>query len=66
MEPAVVECLRCGHQRPRLSARRAGHDAGSCPRCSYVGWAPAAELTEWMRRLVRDVPLERRLHAPVG
>jgi hypothetical protein len=32
-----------------------------CPRCEYVGWAYANDLSERTRRLLRDLPLERRL-----
>jgi len=56
MSPLTVECLQCGH--PRDHSRRSG--AGECPRCGYVGWAPAGDLDERTRRLVRDIPLERR------
>jgi hypothetical protein len=61
VEPVAVECLRCGHQRALDPARRRRHDAGECPRCAYVGWAPSDELTEHTRRLVREYPVERRL-----
>jgi hypothetical protein len=37
--------------------------AGECPRCRYVGWADAAELTERTRGLYRAAPLERRVRA---
>jgi Zn ribbon nucleic-acid-binding protein len=53
----VVECLRCGSQR--LTQAEA-HDHGDCMRCGYVGWAPAAELSEHTRRALRDRPLELR------
>ena len=62
-ETLTLECLRCGATR---DARRAwGHvDAGECPRCQYVGWARSRELSESVRRLLRERPLERRrLHA---
>jgi hypothetical protein len=41
-EPVV--CLRCGKQRDDCDAE--------CPRCGYVGWAPAARLDEHERRLL--------------
>jgi len=31
-----------------------------CPRCGYVGWAPAGALSERERSILRDRPLERR------
>jgi hypothetical protein len=56
----VVECLCCGSQRLIGPAE---HHHGDCPRCGYVGWAPAAELSEHTRRALRDRPVEsRRLH----
>jgi len=62
MPPAMgslrIECLRCGETR----ARRPNHrvDDHECPRCSYVGWASSAELSEAQRRLLRERPVERR------
>jgi hypothetical protein len=58
-----VECLGCGHRRAvRARERRSGDD--ECPRCHYVGWASAADLSENTRRLLRDRPVDRRrLHA---
>jgi hypothetical protein len=54
-----VECLNCGHRRAVLAAeQRTGED--ECPRCRYVGWASSAELTERMRRMLRERPVERR------
>jgi hypothetical protein len=49
----LAECLSCGQVRERTSA-------DECARCAYVGWAPAQQLTEPERKLVRDRPLERR------
>jgi hypothetical protein len=37
-----------------------GRDAGECPRCEYVGWALVADLTEKLRRVLRERPPERR------
>jgi hypothetical protein len=53
----VVECLRCGCQR-LVADERHGH--GDCQRCGYVGWAPAADLSEHTRRALRERPLEAR------
>ena len=37
---------------------------GECPRCSYVGWAESAVLTETLRRDLRERPVEaRRIYA---
>ena len=59
MEPLVVECLRCGSHRERTTAplRQATQE---CPRCGYLGWAPADDLTERERRVLQNRPLERR------
>ena len=32
-----------------------------CPRCGYLGWARAGELSENTRRLLRERPLPERL-----
>jgi hypothetical protein len=50
-----VECLRCGETREIT-----GRDAGECARCEYVGWALVADLTEQLRRILRERPPERR------
>jgi len=52
----MVECLSCGKRR---------EDPGvECPRCAYVGWAPAEDLTERLRRRLRDRALvDRRMRA---
>jgi len=58
-----VECLSCGYRRAvRASEKRSALD--ECPRCDYVGWASSADLSERMRRLLRERPVDRRrLHA---
>ena len=54
-----VECLSCGYRRAeRDTALRTAGD--ECPRCHYVGWASSAELSERMRRLLRERPVGRR------
>ena len=60
----MVECLRCGDTR-EIDARAGAHtDTGQCDRCEYVGWARVGELTEALRRRLRERPPERRrLHA---
>jgi hypothetical protein len=60
MEKLSVECLRCGTLRtvPRDGSHHV--DAGECPRCMYVGWAPSNALNETVRRRIRDEPPERR------
>ncbi|HWH54415.1 MAG TPA: hypothetical protein VNT04_02450 [Gaiellaceae bacterium] len=64
MEKLAVECLRCGDTRQVLARASEHLDAGECDRCEYVGWALAADLTEKLRRVLRERPPERRrLHA---
>jgi hypothetical protein len=55
-----VECLRCGEERALEQPAGRKVDAGSCPRCKYVGWAPSESLDETLRRRVRMRPLEQR------
>jgi hypothetical protein len=54
-EKLTVECLRCGDTR-----EVDGRHTGECERCEYVGWALVAELTEALRRVLRERPPERR------
>jgi hypothetical protein len=61
VESLTVECLRCGHSRAFTPGPRRHEEAGSCPRCQYVGWAYSSDLNEKTRRLFRELPLERRL-----
>ncbi len=56
VEMRMVECLNCGTSR-RVPP---GAAEGECSRCGYVGWAESESLTETLRRLLRDRPLERR------
>ena len=57
----MIECLNCGQTRTRPAETTRRIDIGDCcPRCGYVGWAPSAELTENVRRALRDRPLPRR------
>jgi len=59
MESLVVECLRCGSSREaEVSPLRQANP--ECPRCGYVGWAPAGDLTERERRVLQARPLEQR------
>jgi hypothetical protein len=63
MKRLLVECLNCGLQR--LLTLPDGKVVASCecPRCGYLGWARAGELSEDMRRLLREHPLVDRLAA---
>ena len=55
-----VECLRCGYVREVLARAGENVNAGECDRCEYVGWALVADLTEKLRRVLRERPPERR------
>jgi hypothetical protein len=57
VERLEVECLSCGDHRVVVPEEGRRLDAGDCPRCGYVGWAPTASLTERTRRLLRELPL---------
>jgi uncharacterized membrane protein YvbJ len=48
----MVECLNCGK-------RRSEHEV-ECPRCAYVGWAPVEDISERLRRRLRERPLSGR------
>jgi ribosomal protein L37E len=50
----LIECLRCGERRDDL------RQEPECPRCGYLGWARVAELTELIRRRLRERPPESR------
>ena len=60
MDTLMIECLRCGDVREVPEREDAHVDAGECKRCDYVRWASVADLTEKLRRLLRDRPPERR------
>ena len=60
METLSVECLRCGQVRQISERPGVNVDAGECDVCEYVGWAFAADLTEKIRRVLRERPPERR------
>ena len=40
-------------------------EPGECLRCGYVGWARREELTETLRRALRERTTERRRLRPV-
>jgi hypothetical protein len=52
----MVECLNCGKRRP--------FPEHECPRCAYVGWAHTEDVTETLRRRLRErVLTDRRVRA---
>jgi hypothetical protein len=60
MARETVECLRCGVCRSVSDGGRQRLDPGECPRCHYVGWALALDLSESTRRRIRRLPPHRR------
>jgi len=58
--PSSLECLACGERRSAIDSVHTHLSTGECPRCGYVGWAPATDLSEYTRRALRDRPVERR------
>jgi Zn ribbon nucleic-acid-binding protein len=65
MDRVLIECLGCGERR-RADRDASGQIAGGeCSRCGYVGWAAPADLSELVRRALRDFPPERRRLRPI-
>ncbi|HEY7003063.1 MAG TPA: hypothetical protein VH281_02180 [Gaiellaceae bacterium] len=65
-EKHAVECLRCGTFRTVERARTQRLDPGECGECGYLGWALMADLSEPVRRTLREqapVLYLRRLRA---
>jgi hypothetical protein len=65
-EKHAVECLHCGTFRTVERERTQRLDPGECQRCGYLGWALVADLSEPVRKTMRERPPERRgprLHA---
>ena len=60
MERPLVECLNCGQERMLTLPQGKVVASGDCPRCGYLGWARAGELSEDARRLLREHPLAER------
>ena len=56
----AVECLRCGSFRTVERERHERLDPGECQGCGYVGWALAADLSEPVRKTLRERPPEYR------
>jgi Zn-finger nucleic acid-binding protein len=60
MRRVTVECLACGAARSVVESERRRLEPGDCPRCGYVGWARRSELTETLRRALRERQTDRR------
>jgi len=56
----LIECLCCGQQRPYTTGPGRHQESGECPRCRYVGWAFVEDVSESLRRVLRDRPPEYR------
>ncbi len=56
----VIECLCCGQQRPYTACSGRHPEPGECQRCRYVGWAFVEDVSESLRRGLRDRPLQYR------
>ena len=57
-EKHAVECLRCGTFRTVERERTQGLDPGECAKCGYLGWALVADLSESVRKNLRERPPE--------
>jgi hypothetical protein len=65
-EKHAVECLRCGTFRTVERERTERRAPGECRTCGYLGWALVADLSESVRRSLRERAPElrgRRLYA---
>jgi len=61
-----VSCLACGTVYPKPSSLGTAESNPGCPRCGYVGWAPAEQDEDdevmqgpWLSRSFADLPLRR-------
>jgi hypothetical protein len=59
-EKHAVECLHCGTFRTVERERTQRLDPGECARCGYLGWALVADLSEPVRKGLRERSFERR------
>lgn len=59
MTTVDVECLRCGASRLAVENSR-NTEAGPCPSCGYVGWAPRGTLTPDERHELQERLAEQR------
>ena len=65
-----VSCLACGTVYPKPSSLGTAESNPGCPRCGYVGWAPAEQDEDdevmqgpGLSRSFADLPLRRFWHA---
>ena len=65
MERVTVECLSCGERREVTCERGRQVRPGECERCGYVGWANSSDMSELLRRVIRERPVERRRLRPI-
>ena len=65
-EKHAVECLHCGTFRTVERERTQRLDPGECAQCGYLGWALVADLSDPVRKTLRERAPElrfRRLRA---
>ena len=60
VERPAIECLRCGKQHRLVQSPWRRLQGSECPRCGYLGWAEVKDLTEPVRKALRDRPVELR------
>jgi hypothetical protein len=60
----IVECLSCGTRREATGFTC--DELGVCPRCNYVGWALATDLSEDEREGLQAVPPPSRPQRDAG
>jgi len=59
-EKHAVECLHCGTFRTVERERTQRLDPGECAQCGYLGWALVADLSDPVRKTLRERPPELR------
>jgi hypothetical protein len=60
-EKHAVECLRCGTFRTIERGLNERLTPGECSTCGYLGWALIADLSEPVRRTLRERPPQLRI-----
>jgi Zn ribbon nucleic-acid-binding protein len=60
----VVECLKCGSLRTSERERTERLSPGECQSCGYLGWAAVSDLSDSVRRVLRERPPEDRHGRP--
>jgi hypothetical protein len=63
-EMHVLECLKCGSLRTSERERTQRLSPGECESCGYLGWASVSDLSDSVRRVLRERPPEDRYGRP--